>query len=123
MSGRTIRCAVAIAALCGAAQLHAQVPHAVAASPDIYKVVAEDARYRVIEVTWAPGQRDVMHSHPAAAVYFPMSCTLRQFGADGAVLGTRETRAGVATVQGPIAAHAVQNVGAAACTLIMFEPK
>ena len=33
-------------------------------------------------VTWAPGQRDVQHSHPAAAVYYPMECTLRQYGGE-----------------------------------------
>lgn len=124
MSGRTIRCAIAIAALCGGATpLHAQVPHALAASPDIYKVIAEDARYRVIEVTWAAGQRDAPHSHPAAAVYYPMDCTLRQYGADGTALGQRDIPAGSATVQGPVASHSVENIGARACKLIMFEPR
>ena len=43
-------------------------PHSLVASPDIYKVIAENAQYRVIEVNWQPGQRDVMHSHPARAI-------------------------------------------------------
>jgi hypothetical protein len=124
MSRRSIRLAIAIAALCGAAtQLYAQVPHSVVASPDIYKVIAEDARYRVIEVTWAAGQRDAQHSHPAAAVYYPMDCSLRQFGGDGAVLGQRDIPAGAANVQGPVPSHSVQNIGAKACKIIMFEPK
>jgi hypothetical protein len=124
MSRRSLRLAFVTAALCaGAAPLHAQVPHALVASPDIYKVMSEDARFRIVEVTWAPGQRDVAHSHPASAVYFPMDCTLRQFGPDGAVVATRDVRGGTATVQAAIAAHAVQNVGAAACKVIMFEPK
>jgi hypothetical protein len=124
MSCRAIRLAIAIAALCGGAPLlHAQVPHSLAASPDIYKVLAEDARYRVIEVTWAPGQRDLQHSHPAAGIYYPMECSLRQFGADGAALGQRDIPAGVAFVQGPVPSHSVQNIGTKACKLIMFEPK
>lgn len=124
MSGRTIRLAIAIAALCsGATQLHAQVPHSLAASPDIYKVVAEDARYRVIEVTWAPGQRDVQHSHPASAVYYLMDCSLAQYRADGTLLAQRDAPAGFAIVQPPIASHSIQNVGTKPCKLIMFEPK
>ncbi|MBK5206666.1 MAG: hypothetical protein JJD98_15045 [Polaromonas sp.] len=47
-------------------------PHSLVASPDIYKVIAENEQYRVIEVTWKAGQRDKMHSHPASAVYYPM---------------------------------------------------
>lgn len=124
MSGQAIRLAVAIAALLGAAgPLHAQVPHAVAASPDIYKVVAEDARYRVVEVTWAPGQRDAAHSHPVAAVYYPMDCSLRQYGPDGALLGQRDIPAGSANVQGPVPSHSVQNVGTKTCKIVMFEVK
>lgn len=124
MSRRVFRVAFAIAALCGGVtQLHAQVPHSLVASPDIYKVIAEDARYRVIEVTWAPGQRDVQHSHPAAGVYYPMDCSLRQFGPDGAALGQRDIPAGSAAVQGPLPSHSVQNVGTKPCKLIMFEPK
>lgn len=124
MSRPAIRLAIAIAALCGGVtQLHAQVPHSLVASPDIYKVIAEDARYRVIEVTWAPGQRDVQHSHPASAVYYPMDCTLRQFGGDGTVLGQRDIPAGAALVQGPVPSHAIQNAGTKTCKLIMFEPK
>lgn len=123
MTSRATRCAIAIAALCGVTQLYAQVPHSLVASPDIYKVIAEDTRYRVIEVTWAPGQRDVQHSHPAAAVYYPMNCTLRQYGGDGVALGQRDIPAGTATVQGPVPSHSVQNVGPQPCKLIMFEPR
>lgn len=99
------------------------VPHALVASPDIYKVIAEDDRYRVIEVTWKAGQRDKPHSHPASAVYYPMDCTLRGFDESGASVGSRLNRAGSARVQDPIPAHAVENAGASDCKLIMFEPK
>lgn len=98
-------------------------PHALLASPEIYKVIAENAQYRVIEVTWKPGQRDQVHSHPASAVYYPMDCTLRGFESSGDVIGSRLNRAGSAIVQQPIPAHAVENIGNADCRLIMFEPK
>ncbi len=38
------------------------VPHSLIASPEIYKVIAENEQYRVIEVTWKPGQRDLVVS-------------------------------------------------------------
>lgn len=98
------------------------VPHSLVASPDIYKVIAENEQYRVIEVTWKPGQRDLFHSHPASAVYYPMDCTLRAYGPSG-VLGQRDNKAGTAVVQVPIANHAVENAGTSVCKLIMFEPK
>ncbi len=98
------------------------VPHSLVASPDIYKVIAEDEQYRVIEVTWKPGQRDQFHSHPASAVYYPMDCTLRGYGPSG-VLGERVRKAGTAAVQKPIPSHSVENIGQSVCKLIMFEPK
>ena len=39
------------------------VPPDFAASPDIYKAIAENDKYRVIEVKWKPGQKDQAHSH------------------------------------------------------------
>jgi len=99
------------------------VPHSLVASPDIYKVIAENEQYRVIEVTWKPGQRDVVHSHPASAVYNLMDCTLRSFDSSGVARWTGQARAGTATVQQPIPAHSIENVGQSECKLIMFEPK
>ncbi len=97
-------------------------PHSLVASPDIYKVIAENAQYRVIEVNWQPGQRDVMHSHPASAVYYPMDCVLRGRAPNGATFDGLAT-AGTARVQMPIAAHMVENTGTKECKVIMFEPK
>ena len=113
-----------VALLMGTTQAQAPaVPHALVASPDIYKVIAENDKYRVIEVTWQPGQRDKMHSHPDSAVYYPMDCTLRGFGGNGELIGQRLARAGTAVVQIPIPAHSVENAGTTVCKLVMFEPK
>lgn len=99
------------------------IPHSLVASPDIYKVIAENEQYRVIEVIWKPGQRDRVHSHPASAVYYPMDCALRGFDSSGTEMGSRMNQAGTATVQKPISAHSVENIGKDDCKLIMFEPK
>ena len=91
-------------------------------SPEIYKVIAENAKFRVVEVTWKPGQKDRPHSHPDAAVYYLTNCTMRgQMGNNPPQEGKPE--AGTARVQGPIASHTVENIGTTDCKLIMFEPK
>lgn len=97
------------------------VPNSFVASPDIYKVIAENEQYRVISVTWKQGQRDVQHSHPASAVYYVTDCKLRGYSPNG--VGEFSPKAGMAIVQKPIAAHSMENIGDADCRLIMFEPK
>lgn len=97
-------------------------PHSLVASPDIYKVIAEDLQYRVIEVNWQPGQRDVMHSHPARAIYHPMDCRLRLHFPNGVTLDYVPIH-GTASVHMPEDAHMKENIGTKACKLIYFEPK
>ncbi len=112
----------ALAALCFAAGTAAQTPpRSFAASPDIYKVLAQNEQFKVITVTWKPGQKDVLHSHPASAVYYLTDCSLRIHLPDGS---TRDgqPKAGMALVQQPIAAHVLENTGSADCRLVMFEP-
>jgi quercetin dioxygenase-like cupin family protein len=108
--------------LLSAAAVAQTAPLSITASPEIYKVIAENAKYRVISVIWAPGQKDAMHSHPDSAVYFLTDCALRYYLPNGT---TRDgaPRAGFAAVQAPIESHAVENIGQSDCKLIMFEPK
>lgn len=114
--------AVTVASVLAAHAFAQSVPLSWQASPDVYKVVAESDTVRVIEVTWAPGQRDQAHGHPAAASYFLTDCRLRFFMPDGSTRDT-EPRAGYAATQAPIPSHSVQNIGPSACKLVMFEPK
>lgn len=103
-----------------AAQAQAN-PRSFEASPDIYKVIAKDARSLVIEVTWKPGQRDVLHGHPPAAVYYLTDCHMRIQLPDGS---TRESwpKAGAANVNPAIAGHVLENIGSQECRMVMFEP-
>lgn len=101
---------------------HAQtLPRSFVASPDIYKIVAQNEQYKVIAVTWKPGQKDVLHSHPASAVYYLTDCSLRVQTPDGTFRDV-QPRAGLAFVQGPVPGHVLENIGSADCRLIMFEP-
>ena len=51
-----------------------EAPDAVTASPDVYKVIAENDSLRMVAATWKPGQRDMMHSHPAIGIYILSDC-------------------------------------------------
>ena len=92
------------------------------ASPEIYRIAAENEQYRIIVVSWKPGQRDAPHSHPEAGVYFLTDCSLRFFAPDG-TSRDGSPKAGYAVVQQAIASHHVENIGATDCRLVMFEPK
>jgi len=122
---RTVVLALLPAALYAAGAGWAQTPTAppgFVVSPEVYKVIAESDKYRVIEVVWKPGQRDKVHSHPDAATYYLTDCRLRNYSASGTPQdGAR--LAGRAGVQEPIAAHSMENIGTTDCRMIMFEPK
>ena len=114
--------AIAIAAL-GAAMSHAQdVPRSFVASPDIYKVIAEDDKYRVIAATWKPGQRDNLHSHGSVvAAYNLTECTVRIHTQDGK--STKFSRKSGQALVSPPQTHSIENVGRKDCKIVLFEPK
>lgn len=97
-------------------------PRSYVASPDVYKVIAQDQTYLVIEATWAPGQRDKPHSHPHNARYFPTNCSLRAFLPDGTTSDLYPP-VGAAVVRGSVESVSLQNIGSSACRIIYFEPK
>lgn len=111
-------CAGLLAAAPASAQ---QLPRSFDASPDIYKVIAQNEQYKVIAVTWKPGQKDVLHAHPANAVYYLTDCSLRVHAPDGTYRDA-QPRAGFALVQSPIPGHVLENTGSADCRIVMFEP-
>lgn len=99
----------------------AVLPRSYVASPDIYKVIAQNEQFQVIDVRWQPGQKDVMHSHPASGVYYLTDCQLRLHAPDGTSRDV-QLKAGFALAQAPIPAHVLENIGAGECRLVMFEP-
>jgi beta-alanine degradation protein BauB len=98
-----------------------QLPRSFVASPDIYKVIAQNDQYQVIAVVWKPGQKDTVHSHPANAIYYLTDCSLRIHAQDGTYRDA-QPRAGAAIVQQPIPGHVLENIGTADCRIVMFEP-
>lgn len=96
-------------------------PRSFVASPDVYKVLAQDERFKIIAVVWRPGQKDVLHSHPANGVYYLTDCSIRIHAPDGSFRDA-QPKAGYAVVQAPIPGHVLENTGSSDCRLIMFEP-
>ena len=83
-------------------------PRSYVASPDVYKVIADDGKTRVILATWRPGQRDQWHSHPPTGVYFLTDCEPRVHTPDGKFVDTGH-KAGSAAVQTAIPSHSFES--------------
>ena len=75
MTNRILLGALIVTAVCITDQSHAQ--DAVAVSPDIYTVLFENDEIRVMELTYEPGERDSMHSHPRYTIVAKEGGTLR----------------------------------------------
>ncbi len=91
--------------------------------PDVYKVIFEDANFRVISATWKKGVNDKLHSHPVAFIVYPVTdCTIRLHNPDGSTR-VNETKAG-APFAGPIVpSHTAENISDHDCQAIFVERK
>jgi quercetin dioxygenase-like cupin family protein len=107
----------------GAATAQKSAPLSFQASPEVYKVIADGAHYRIIQATWQPGQRDAWHSHPEKGTYFVTSCSIRIYTPDGSHRDFDNVPAGAASVRPPVASHEAQNIGSKVCKMLLFEPK
>src|SRR6476620_9367179 len=62
--------------------------------PDVYKVIFEDANFRVIEANRKKGVHDKAHGHPVPSIVYNVTdCKTKQYAADGKTM-ERESRAG-----------------------------
>lgn len=93
------------------------------ADPDTYKVIFEDANYRVIEADHKKGIRDKVHSHAVSFVAVNLTdCKNRLYGADGKTTD-RVATAGSVQVNPAIPSHSAENIGDADCKQIFVEKK
>lgn len=93
------------------------------ADPSVYKVIFEDANFRVTEANRGPGVHDKVHGHPLISiVYYVTDCSSKVYEADGKV---REGagKAGTARASSVTASHSVENVSRANCKQIFIERK
>ena len=91
--------------------------------PDVYKVVFEDANFRVIEATRKKGVHDKAHGHPVPSiVYFLTDCKTKQYAADGTTT-EGEGKAGTVRANPVITSHSAENTGTADCKQLFVEKK
>lgn len=94
---------------------------AVSVAPEIYKVLFENDRVRVLDVTGEPGSRSQMHSHPDSVMHAlsdaSIVITSEQDESD------RVEIAAGATFWTSAATHSVENVGAETVHFIRIELK
>ncbi len=92
-------------------------------APDIYRLVFENDRVRVIDVHILPGQASRMHSHGGMDFRYPLaSGTLKLVEGDGTM---REValRAGTPRWEEPPAHHTMENVGNTELRIALVEVK
>ncbi|AMN44142.1 hypothetical protein [Rhodoplanes sp. Z2-YC6860] len=91
--------------------------------PDVYKVIFEDANFRVIEANRKKGVHDKVHGHPAPSIVYNVTdCKTKQYAADGKT-SERESKAGTVTAVPVIASHSAENTGGTDCKQIFVEKK
>lgn len=116
-SGVVVACS---ALLSGAPVSAADALRSYVASPDIYRVVTQDQKTRMVLMTLKPGQRDVWHSHPATAAYFLTDCDVRVHTPEGNY-SDRFRKEGFAYLTGPIPSHSFENRGSMECRMLIVE--
>ncbi len=94
----------------------------VAASPDVFKVILDGERMRVLEATWKPKQRDNLHGHPALVAY--AVTPIFGIGHEG-----DDQRFSIRIPQGrffhqpAVASHAFENSSTEVAKMVIFELK
>jgi quercetin dioxygenase-like cupin family protein len=90
-------------------------------APHIYKVLFENERVRILEVSMQPGDRSELHSHPDYFVYF-LSGGKGKFTTPSGETEELEVPAG-ASMWRDAEEHKAVNVGDTAIRALFFEPK
>ena len=90
-------------------------------APHVYKVLFENERARVLDVTMEPGDRSDMHSHPDYFDYLLADCKVR-FTAPSRETAELELPAGTSMWR-EAEEHSTENVGGTTLRALFFEPK
>ena len=94
---------------------------AVIVAPEIYRVLLENDRVRVLEVTGEPGIRSPMHSHPDSVMHAVNDASI-VITDDQGDTNAVELPAGL-TFWSPASSHSVENVGSGMVHFIRIELK
>ena len=94
-------------------------PDAVAASPNLYKILSDTLGLRILGADYKPGDSSAIHSHPDLAMYV-ISGGSAAFGTKDGKLDKRDLVSGNAMIV-PADIHTVKNVGKTELKVILVE--
>ena len=97
------------------------VEDAVKVEPNLYKVLLENDRVRVLESRYRPGEKSAMHSHPDVAAYFLKDGKAQFTLPDGQSFEMDANAGEAAFVEAQD--HIVENVGSTDIHVVLFELK
>ena len=90
-------------------------------APDVYSLVMENERVRVLSVKFKPGQKALMHSHPDHVIYVLKDAKLKLTFPDG-----KSNEVGLKagqTIWMPAGQHAAENTGKSEANNVVVELK
>jgi quercetin dioxygenase-like cupin family protein len=87
----------------------AQIPDALQAAPNVYKLLMENDRVRVLDVRVKPGEKTKMHSHPDRVVYVLSDHRLKFTSAEGQTKELELKAGQVLWIEA--GAHTTENIG------------
>ena len=91
------------------------------AAPEMYRLLFENERVRVMEVTFQPGQKIAPHSHPDHYIYVAEAGTIRISKPDGTSTDAELQVGQVLWI--PAETHWAENIGTTKVRLIVNELK
>ncbi|HXQ51095.1 MAG TPA: hypothetical protein VN802_08390 [Stellaceae bacterium] len=100
-----------------------EAPRSWVASPGVYKVIGQNAQYRIILATWKPGQIDKPHSHKAGTTVTLTDCETRNHPTGAAPVDRPPRKAGDVLPLTATPSHQNENVGKAVCQIVLIEMK
>lgn len=99
-----------------------KAPLSYVAAPETYKLLDENAQFRVIMQNSKPGHRDAWHSHSALAVYRLSDCSSRIYEPDGKYKDGNAKEGHVAFLPA-VSSHSFENTGKTDCKALIVEQK
>ena len=90
-------------------------------APDVYRVLFENERVRLLDIRLKPGGKSPLHTHPGFVAYNLNDCEVRFISEDGKSEDVK-LKAGEAFWSDAVA-HSVENIGKTECRALNFELK
>jgi quercetin dioxygenase-like cupin family protein len=93
----------------------------VTVAPDVYRVLFENERVRLLDIRLKPGGKSPLHLHPSFVAYNLTDCEVRFILSNGETEDVK-LKAGEAFWSEAVA-HSVENIGKTECRALNFELK